>query len=171
MRRARSALSALVLAASCVALVATSYRNVVPGVALPVAVTLQEGQPEHRVHFVARYSRPTTTQQRPAVSVELQLARLSEPLFIRVEPRLTNITGDVTGAVRDRDTTLSVQGSATCTPECTAEYTVYIRRAGNDANSRATFTLQALTRFSHNNWSPPEGTRVITTLAPYPGAR
>ncbi|MFO0560009.1 MAG: hypothetical protein U0269_18490 [Polyangiales bacterium] len=169
-RRAHKALSIALLALSSVALVATSYRHVTPSSALPVAVTLVEGSADHRVHFVARYSQSIGTHRTPHVEVELQLSRASEPFAIRVEPRLTNASGDVEERVVSADTRMTVVGYANCNPECRAEYTVHVRRVGNDSSRRASLTVQALTRFSTTNWEPPAGTRVITTIAPYPGA-
>jgi len=168
--RARRAASFALLALSSIALVATSYRHGTPGSALPVAVTLVEGTSEHHVHFVARYSQPVGAQRTHGVEAELQLSRLSEPVAIRVEPRMANASGDLDERVLRSDTRLTITGTASCNTECRAEYTVHIRRVGNDDRQRISLTVQALTRFSTTNWEPPAGTRVLTAIAPYPGA-
>lgn len=168
--RARSAASIALLGLASVALVATSYRSVTTGPALPVAVSLVEGSTEHHVHFVARYSQPITSHRTPGVEAELQLSRVSEPMMIRVEPRMRSPAGDVEERLVQGDTRLTITGTASCNPECRAEYTVHIRRVGDAPSRRASIAVQALTRFSNHNWEPPAGTRVITALAPYPGA-
>lgn len=168
-RSARSLGSIALLATAAIGMIATSYRNVTPGSALPVAVTMAEGEIERRVTFVARYDRAIQSPRTPFGEIEVQVSRASEALSVRIEPSASNAANAPTptqDTVVQREATLSASGYGRCASECSLTYTVVIRRVGNDTSTRTTFALQALTRFANSNWEPPAGTRVVTTLAP-----
>lgn len=168
-RRARSAGSIALLAIASVGMIATSYRNVTPGSALPVSVTMAEGEIERRVEFVARYDRAIQSPRTPFGEIEVQVSRASEALSVHIETVSPNAPEPVQrtqATLVQGQATLSGSGYGTCAGECRFAYSVVIRRVGNDRATPITFTVQAMTRFSTTNWEPPAGTRVVTTLAP-----